>query len=410
MAFTINSIASKSKSTTDAFESVKEVVENFLHTLETKPRKAKSEAVSYGYASANELIATLKTFIITTEPEELFIEEEVMEEDVERRVWQRDEYSIWVDSLTNATKITLFKNSSKVGDLFTNDVYENEDGKWLSISLASIIKSCRGFGLGKQLYKILLKYAAKEYKGLASFLPNRYNTTTVPAIYKKLGGFIDGNWAFIPRSDVMNEEMEIGVEPTANGGYKHVMTPIQKAKAQGNGRPKFSAYWLKGSSIIPVPTLHISMVVENPEKFGYTTEELKQIFDDFNEPYGHEGNARIKIIKDLMNKGWIRVRYTGKNDLWTLETNVLSNKNKDSIWSFFTLMTGHDLGDQPYIDNISRYADVRIHELKPAGTGSYTTNIKDIMSFSGVFENVDSKSKSKLTLIEKYVGEYYGNL
>jgi hypothetical protein len=50
------------------------------------------------------------------------------------------------------------------------------------------------------------------------------------------------------------------------------------------------------------------MVLEKPEKFGLTKEELRKFYESYGEPLGHEGRAREEIIKRLMRKKWIRIR------------------------------------------------------------------------------------------------------
>jgi hypothetical protein len=198
----------------------------------------------------------------------------------------------------------------------------------------------------------------------------------------------------------MEQEYEIGVENSPNG-YKHVMTPIDKERLKGNAKPKVSAFWLKNEIIIPVPTIHISTITENPEKFGLTTDYLKSKYEEHNEPYNHEGKARQEIIADLIKSGgWIRVRYTMKTDLWTLECGRLTNRVKDAILSFFMLLTGHDVGNQKAIDKMNSYSSVRINELH--NNSSNMTSVKDILHMKGLFESAIPNHDVKFTLIENY--------
>ncbi len=53
---------------------------------------------------------------------------------------------------------------------------------------------------------------------------------------------------------------------------------------------------------------HIGYILKNPEKFGLTRDYLEKVYKEHGEPIGMEGNARIKIMLDLMGKGWIRIR------------------------------------------------------------------------------------------------------
>lgn len=66
---------------------------------------------------------------------------------------------------------------------------------------------------------------------------------------------------------------------------------------------------------------HIKTIFDNPELFGTTTEEIKQKYEKYGEPVNFEGKAREEIIKDVAQRGWIRVRhYTGRNDYWSIQT------------------------------------------------------------------------------------------
>jgi hypothetical protein len=53
---------------------------------------------------------------------------------------------------------------------------------------------------------------------------------------------------------------------------------------------------------------HIQKVIDNPKAFGYTLEQIEKVYDDFGERLGSEYEARGLIIKDILSKGWIRIR------------------------------------------------------------------------------------------------------
>ena len=61
--------------------------------------------------------------------------------------------------------------------------------------------------------------------------------------------------------------------------------------------------------IFGVPLTHVRAVVEAPEKFGFSIEQIKSIFNKHNEGIGSEGDARDEIISLLISKGWVRIRY-----------------------------------------------------------------------------------------------------
>lgn len=160
---------------------------------------------------------------------------------------------------------------------------------------------------------------------------------------------------------------------------------------------KYKAYWIKNTHIIPVPILHINVVIEHPEHFNYTTEQIKSIYEKHNEPYGHEGKAREEIMLNLIkNKGWIRVRYTVKNDTWTVELDKLGRKNKDTLWQFFTLLTGTNLETQSAIDTVSKYSDIKLYEVSNVKI-PHSLNIQDCLQFKGLFEGKEDVLTMKLS-------------
>lgn len=212
MTSTLNLYCSSANDIDTVFNKLKGTIEDVLTILNNNPKKAIVISKEYGYSDKNELIEVLDTFITTTDADELLIEEEFIDEDeIERKVWSDGEYSIWVNNLTNATHVTLFKDKKRVGSLSTSGTYTNEDGKWLKISLADIEKQFRGMGLGKKLYQTLLQYSPSEYVGIASYLPDRYNMKQVPNIYRRFGGFVKGDFAFIPKQKDIKENILIQI-------------------------------------------------------------------------------------------------------------------------------------------------------------------------------------------------------
>lgn len=93
------------------------------------------------------------------------------------------------------------------------------------------------------------------------------------------------------------------------------------------------AYWYKNGKLIEVGKIkyktettdgiefgktHIHDLVENPEIFGFTKEQIVSIYKKHGETVGNEGEAREEIMKKVIKNGWIRIRHnTGRNlDRW----------------------------------------------------------------------------------------------
>ena len=114
--------------------------------------------------------------------------------------------------------------------------------------------------------------------------------------------------------------------------------------AQGNG------YWAKGSKIYPI-SIHIQYIIQNPEKFKTSKEELKKTYKKFKEPFGFEGKARGEIITNVMKDGWLRVRHNkGRNDHWSIQCDSYK-KRTSMIKSFIKKM---------FMDEIKQYDDLVI--------------------------------------------------
>ncbi len=69
--------------------------------------------------------------------------------------------------------------------------------------------------------------------------------------------------------------------------------------------------------IKPVLHTHIKAVIDSPEEFGTTSQEIAQTYQQFEEPMGLEGRARERILNEVIRRGWIRLRRY-KNKCWSV--------------------------------------------------------------------------------------------
>jgi len=119
---------------------------------------------------------------------------------------------------------------------------------------------------------------------------------------------------------------------------------------------KFKAYWIHvNGEILPVETIHIAKVIKFPDKFGYTRNQIERVYQEFNEPMGHEGKARAKIMADIiLHHNWIRLRYRPKSDKWIVEVNILTEQVKNQIVAFL---------QQPDVCGCNIFSDIIFKEL-----------------------------------------------
>ncbi len=124
------------------------------------------------------------------------------------------------------------------------------------------------------------------------------------------------------------------------------------------------AFWISPQGKVNFLTngeTHIEQVIKNPGYFGYTKSMIQNIYNKHNEKLGSEGNAREEIIKNLIRKGWVRIRKYNRPDYWSVNVPNLNNRIKDALqgWSSYILKHG-----------ASPYSDVRLDI--PTGMLNYT--------------------------------------
>lgn len=101
-----------------------------------------------------------------------------------------------------------------------------------------------------------------------------------------------------------------------------------------------AGYWISpGRKFFLVEGTHIDTVCNHPTKFGTTEEHLKAVFEQYNERYASEGDARKHIIHCLVWKGWIRIRNYA-NQGWTFNISRMTFKMKMRITDFLTQVYG----------------------------------------------------------------------
>ena len=93
------------------------------------------------------------------------------------------------------------------------------------------------------------------------------------------------------------------------------------------------ACWISPTgTLVEVKITHIRTVIDNPEIFDYNLREIRQLYFKNREPLGFEGKARDKLMKDLILKGWVRIRWKPKKYQYTVQMirneKVSENLNK----------------------------------------------------------------------------------
>jgi len=88
--------------------------------------------------------------------------------------------------------------------------------------------------------------------------------------------------------------------------------------------------------IISVTNTHIDDVINHPAKFGLTLEYIQEMYKRFNERVGQEGEAREEIIRNVLTRGWIRVRKY--RNYWSITLESLKDSTKRIVRDFVSTL------------------------------------------------------------------------
>lgn len=147
----------------------------------------------------------------------------------------------------------------------------------------------------------------------------------------------------------------------------------------------YNRWWVSpGKEIIPVSgSTHIDEIIRNPERFGFTKEEIEETYFRHNERIGLEGQAREEIMKKAMDNGWIRAR-DGRNGLY-METGNLK-RYKDVVFDAIHTFLENGLMHQ--------YDPVQVMDYR-TGDMLYGESPKEVL------RQVYAKSLKKLNILKK---------
>lgn len=103
---------------------------------------------------------------------------------------------------------------------------------------------------------------------------------------------------------------------------------------------------------------HISTIIANPERFGFTKEHIEETYEKYGENMGREGKAREELIVDATKNGWMRVAHNAVNDRFTINVWELNGKAKSNLKRFAEKLSRGKLDNQKH-----QYSEVFIHVL-----------------------------------------------
>lgn len=156
--------------------------------------------------------------------------------------------------------------------------------------------------------------------------------------------------------------------------------------------PNLTAYWVapNGKSIDVGTNTHIKYVIDNPKTFKITKKYINDKYEKHGERVGIEGEARSEIMMDLMKKGWLRIRYLSKNDLWTIQTYNFSSREKNNVWDWIREALKKNWAGV--------YADIRIIIIKTSRI--INSSFNELAKGKRIFERVINRKLKELQLEE----------
>lgn len=100
------------------------------------------------------------------------------------------------------------------------------------------------------------------------------------------------------------------------------------------------AFWIgPDGTIYPVTRSHIASVIADPARFGLTKDYIEGLYKTYKEPIGWEGLAREHVVKELIARGWIRIRDYG--DYLSVQVFSLDKHNTAArLLTFFLSIAG----------------------------------------------------------------------
>ena len=149
---------------------------------------------------------------------------------------------------------------------------------------------------------------------------------------------------------------------------------LQSIKENFSGSLTTGLWISPSNTIIEVATTHIDDVINNPAKFGFTSEFIQSVYDKFGEKLHQEGRAREELILLALKRGWIRVRKY--RNYWSVTIDTLNDKTKMVLRDWVHTFVKKKL--------MTKYDELRINQM--SGDRSDTLEADDVLDFK-LYEN-----------------------
>lgn len=134
-------------------------------------------------------------------------------------------------------------------------------------------------------------------------------------------------------------------------------------KASQGDKPKLSngAFWVSPQGDIRVVksgNYHITDVIQNPDVFGWSKEDINDLYDEHGEKVGQEGDARDNLMTSLLKDGWIRIRI--RKNFYSIQVWDFNPNTFNKLERFVSEAITDGINGQ----HASQYDEAKINALK----------------------------------------------
>ena len=150
-------------------------------------------------------------------------------------------------------------------------------------------------------------------------------------------------------------------------------------------------FWLSPQGeLIGTSSVHITDIIQNPRKFGVTTDWIESKYDEYGERMGTEGSAREDIIRHVVKRGWIRVRRYTRPDYWSTTVYMLNRSTKENIESWVKAFADEGI--------MGRGSEIRLYEVRSDKMKRY--EVAEILKY-GLDEEYTSESDRQINQLSE---------
>lgn len=190
------------------------------------------------------------------------------------------------------------------------------------------------------------------------------------------------------------------------------ITPEMRGEAEGTGFMLFQsnaeAWWFHGEELLESEQTHIRTVLNTPEKFGYTKQDLIAKYKEHGEKIGQEAKAREQIIKELNTKDWVRVRhYRRPQDYWSLTVGDM-DRQWSVIEDFLIYAMEHlgmHLNDQLQIVS-TESEQIKVWKFQEGGVKAALDDHYNLHQRDPHYKSVEHALDSGMWVEDAVLGEY----